>query len=202
MARVHGRSLGSSAPSSSEDRLRRSPPPEELARRTYRAYRRRQAEELVRLLPSEGVRPLYKRAREWARARDLHDGKDPMRTLLRYCEHLLPLPPFREWVRDTTKNADAHVRQLERAPDGDGAGSPLPLEVRSFDDRGSVWYATLSLYRAEEAWRGFIAFHRGPETPILRTAEIFREESPAEVRSRFRAFEPPALRAFLRSVRP
>ena len=68
-------------------------PPEELDRRTYRAYRRRQAGELLRLLPPDALRPLYKRARAWAREDGGHDLKDPMRTLLRFCEDLLPLPP-------------------------------------------------------------------------------------------------------------
>ena len=125
-----------------------------------------------------------------------------MRSLLRFCEELLPLPPFHVWLRDREANVDAHLRHLERGPDGDGAGDPFPAEVRSFRDGHDTWYATLGLYRAEGAWRGFVAFHRGPDTPVHRTAEIFREETPARVRSRFRAFQPAALRAFLRSVRP
>lgn len=202
MRRIEGRTGTSTAPPLPGGRLHEVGLPEELARRTYRAYRRRQAGELLRLLPDDAVRPLYKKAREWGREAGLHDGKDPMRTLLRYCEHILPLPPFREWLRDASSNAEAHVRQLERRPEGDGAKDPFPVEVRRFLAEGTTWYATLTLYRAVEAWRGFIAFHRGPDTAVHRTAEIFREESPAEVRARFRAFDPAALRAFLRSVRP
>lgn len=202
MVLLDERAAGSSAPPAQQDRLAGARLPEELARRTYRAYRRRQAAELLRLLPSGAARPLYAKARGWARSRGVHDEKDPMSTLLRYCEHILPLPPFRDWIGDASRNPDAHVRQLERRPDGEPATDSFPVEVRSFEEGGVVWYATLSLYRAGDAWRGFIAFHRGPDTPVFRTAEIFREESAAEVRSRFRTFEPPALEAFLRSVRP
>lgn len=183
---------------------RKGPPFRDLTRSTYRTYCRSQAAELLRLLPEDAVRPFYRKAREWAVAREIHDGKDPMASLLRYCRHVLPLPPFREWLRDAARNADAHVRELERRPRGDpdSGPEPFPAETRTFEAGEAVWTATLGLYRDGDAWRGFIAFGREPDTRTLRTAEIFREESPEEVRSRFRSFEPPALRAFLRSVRP
>lgn len=180
----------------------RGAPPESLARRAYRSYRRTQAAELLRLVPPAAVRSLYARAREWAVKGGFHDGKDPMDTLLRYCEHLLPLPPYRSWLRDASTHPTAHVRQLERRPGADPAAESVPVDVRSFDSGDATWFATLNLYRGPEAWRGFLAFHRGPDSPVHRTAEIFREDTPEGVRTRFRDFDAAALRAFLRSVRP
>lgn len=177
-------------------------PPEELSRRAYRSYRRTQAAELLRLVPPEAVRSLYVKARRWAVERGAHDGKDPMDTLLRYFEHLLPLPPFRSWLRDASRHPAAHVREHERRPAADPAAESVPVEVRSFECGDGTWFATLSLYRDREAWRGFLSFHRGADTPVHRTSEIFREESPEQVRTRFRGFDAAALRAFLRSVRP
>lgn len=174
-----------------------------VERSAYDAYVRRQAQELLDLVPREGLRSLYGRAREWARERGIHDGKDPMATLIRYCEEILPLPPFRVWLQDVARNADGHVAQMDRDPDGSvGAEDSLPLETRSFVDAGERWYAVLGVYRAREAWGGLIRFHRGPDTPVLHTASVFRGREPGEVADRFRSFDDSSLRAFLRSVRP
>lgn len=171
------------------------------ARRSYRAYRRRQAAELLDLVPSEAVRSLYARARSWAVERGQHDEKDPRATLLRFCEHLLPLPPFEVWhrhlLRSGTKSRAPSVRS-GTVQDDPGV---VEVDLRSFRSGDARWYATLSLFRGGRAWRGFITFHRGPDTSRLRTATIFREERRGEVRARFREFDEPALRAFLRSVR-
>lgn len=174
----------------------------ELKRRAYRSYRRRQAHALLGLIPPEGVRPLYARARAWAQDRGLHDGQDPMATLLRYSEEILPLPPFRVWLRDVLHRTDRHLAELGRGSDAvRPQEDSLPVEVRSVTVDGATWFATLSLFQAEGAWRGFLSFHRGSGTRMLRTAEIFREEGPEEIRHRFRSFDGPSLRAFLRSVR-
>jgi hypothetical protein len=52
------------------------------------------------------------------------------------------------------------------------------------------------------AWRGFIAFEDARSRDVHRTAVIFREWAPADVRERFMSFEPTALAAFLRSALP
>lgn len=176
--------------------------PDSLARRAYRAYRRTQAVGLLRLVPRETVRALYSAARDWAVERGVHDGKDPMDTLLRYCEELLPLPPYRDWLRDTADHPAAHLRELDRRPGADPADDFVPMEVCTFERGGTTWFATLNLYRDGRAWRGFVAFHRGPDSSVHRTADIFREESPERILSRFRTLDPAALRAFLRSVLP
>ncbi len=67
---------------------------------------------------------------------------------------------------------------------------------------GRRWYAGLDLFRAGEGWRGAITFHAGDGGRIHRTGEIFRGETPDDLRERFRSFDEPTLRAFLRSVLP
>jgi len=176
--------------------------PDLLAHRRYRAYRRAQAEGLVRLLPPDAVRPLYARARKWAVARGIHDAQDPMASFLRFCERLLPLPPFRVWREDAGAHPEAHVREMERRPGGDPELDGFPAEVRTFEVGDTSWQATLNLYRGGQAWRGTIAFQAGAGGAVHHTAEIFREESSEAVRARFREFDAPALRAFLRSARP
>ncbi|HET9947470.1 MAG TPA: hypothetical protein VFQ22_00965, partial [Longimicrobiales bacterium] len=61
----------------------------------YRAYRTRQARRLIQMLPREAVRPLYRRAIREGFGDE--SGSDPLGALVRYCESLLPLPPFAEW---------------------------------------------------------------------------------------------------------
>lgn len=173
------------------------------ARRSYRAYRRRQAAELLDLVPREAVRPLYRCARRWAVERDRHDPKDPMRTLLAYCESLLPLPPFSLWLDDAADHADAHLDELARSRPAVGADTPVAADARSFSSGDERWSATLNLYRASGAWRGFMAFRRAAgRGGSFRTAEVFRERAPRDVVARFRELDAGSLRAFLRSVRP
>lgn len=171
------------------------------ARRSYRAYRRRQAAELLDLVPDDAVRSLYARARAWATERHLHDPKDPRATLLRFCEHLLPLPPFEVWHRDLVHSGAKGHGGTSVSDAGRADSEAVEVDLRSFRSGDARWYATLSLFRGDRAWRGFITFHRGPDTSRLRTATIFREERREDVRARFKEFEEPALRAFLRSVR-
>lgn len=78
----------------------------------------------------------------------------------------------------------------------------VAVELRSFQASGETWYATLNLRSSGTVCRGFIAFHREDDPKVHRTADIFRERVAGEVRSKFRSFDEPALRAFLRSVRP
>lgn len=175
------------------------------SRAAHEAYCRRQAMRLLALLPSGAVRPLYARARAWATERGIHEGKDPLATLRGYCRELLPLPPYRAWVADVLANPDAHARApTNPGSDDDVAGEPDPVtvEVRPVRHDAETWYASLNVAPGDDAWRGFIAFHRGPDSRTYRTADVFRETTADDVRSRFRGFDDEALRAFLRSVLP
>ena len=164
----------------------------------YQAYRKRQARGLVRMLPKEAVRPLYRRA-----VRAGHgDGTstDPLATLVDYCETLLPLPPFERWCEDREASPTAHLLDLDDSAAAPTAESPATVEARTFDFDGRPWTAYLRSFRDETAWRGFIAFEERATQHVHRTALIFRESDPADLRERFLEFESVALGAFLRSA--
>ena len=167
----------------------------------YAAYRRRQARGLIRLLPREAIRPLYRRA--------LADGlgaeeasADPLGALLRYCEGLLPLPPFEDWLEDVRLNAAAHLHDLDDSAEAPTAEAPTTVEARRFAFEGDPWVAHLRSYRDGPTWRGYIAFEDAGANRVHRTALIFRESDPVDVRERFLGFDVAALQAFLRSALP
>jgi hypothetical protein len=166
----------------------------------YRAYRKRQARGLVRLLPKEAVRPLYRRA---LRA-GLGDAmsSDPLATLVDYCETLLPLPPFELWCEDRVASPAAHLLDLDDSAAAPTAEAPTTVEARVFDFEGTSWIAHLRSFRDGTAWRGFITFEERASRRVHKTALIFRESDPADLRERFLEFEAGALIAFLRSALP
>jgi hypothetical protein len=167
----------------------------------YRAYRSRQAQALVSFLPQDAIRPLYAEARAWAGKVGIQLGKDPLATLLLFLQELLPLPPFDVWLSDRTENLEAHLEEEFTSPPAQRRSSPpVTVESRPLSLGDSHWRATLSLFRRDEAWRGFISFRPVGDGPGVRTADIFREEDPEEIRSRFLAFNAHTLQAFLRSV--
>jgi hypothetical protein len=166
----------------------------------YRAYRERQARGLVGLLPKEAVRPLYRRA-----LRAGHGEKhstDPLATLVAYCETLLPLPPFERWCEDRAAYPTEHLRELDDSAAAPTAEAPTTVESRKFDVGGTPWLAHLRSFRDGDAWRGYIAFEEQVSRSVHRTALIFRESDPADLRERFLEFETVALTAFLRSALP
>jgi hypothetical protein len=166
----------------------------------YRAYRKRQARGLVGLLPKEAVRPLYRRA-----LRAGHGEKqatDPLATLVEYCETLLPLPPFERWCEDRAASPSAYLRDLDDSAAAPTAEAPTTVETRGFDVGGTSWIAHLRSFRDGDAWRGYIAFEEQESRSVHRTALIFRESDPADLRERFLDFETVALSAFLRSALP
>jgi len=177
------------------------PPGDEELLVRYHAYRLRQARALVRLLPREVIRPMYRSA---LRMKEVHDAgaDDPLAALLRYCEELLPLPPFDLWKDDVAQNPEAHLRDLDDSPDAPTAMAPATLEARRIDHGGATWIAHLRSFRDSDAWRGHIAFEQRPSGKVHRTALIFREVGPAELRERFLSFETDTLQAFLRSALP
>ncbi|MEC9242031.1 MAG: hypothetical protein VYA48_05180, partial [Gemmatimonadota bacterium] len=66
----------------------------------YEEYCRQQVFLLLKIIPREAVRPLYRRARTWATERGVHESEDPMSTLRLFCREILPLPPFDAWLLD------------------------------------------------------------------------------------------------------
>jgi hypothetical protein len=174
--------------------------PSDLER--YRAYRRRQAELLPTLIPREGLRPLYRAAREWALDRGISWGKDPLVLLHRYCDEvLLPLPPFDEWLAGQDRWGSDPAAPESAAQGSRPLAEPVLLSVQRFAHGERDWTAGLTVLRRPGGWSGHIAFSDG-EGLVARSAEIFLEEDLGELRSRFDSFEPNTLSAFLRSALP
>jgi len=169
----------------------------------YEEYCRRQAKSLVSILPKEAIRPLYARAREWGRTEGKEVEKDPLATFMLFIRELLPLPPRGIWEQDRAAHLDAHVKEEFDSPAAHHRASPpVTVESRGMEIDGRRWRATLNLFRKDEAWRGFIVFNPLGESVSVRTADIFREEDPDEIRNRFLGFHNQTLQAFLRSVLP
>ena len=174
----------------------------EVLRFRYLAYRRRHADRLVRLIPREGVRELYGQARDWAIEQGFHDGRDPMATLTRFAEHLLPLPPFELWLADRASHPLRHIEDSSETSPASPTARPAKVEERRFDCEGRTWVASLHVFTAGNRWRGFLRFRQSGHTRRYHTAHIFLEETAREVRRSFREFDGAALGAFLRSVLP
>lgn len=171
----------------------------------YAAYRRRQALRLVQMLPRDAIRPLYRRARDDARAADrLADGgeADPLALLGSFCEALLPLPPFEVWLADLRTHPAGHFADLEESADGPTAEAPSTMGVRPIVVAGRPWRAHLRSFRDAGLWRGYISFEEGGSGRVHRTAAVFCETEAGELRDRFFSFEETALEAFLRSALP
>ncbi len=168
----------------------------------YLAYRRRHADRLVRLIPRDAVRDLYGKARDWAVAEGVHDSRDPMATLTRFAEHLLPLPPFEVWLADRTVHPIRHIEDSSRTSPVSPPAQPARVEERRFDYEGRIWIASLHVFAVGTRWRGFLRFRQSGHARRYHTAHIFLEETAREVRRSFRGFDGAALGAFLRSVLP
>jgi hypothetical protein len=119
-----------------------------------------------------------------------------------FCGQLLPLPPFDVWRDDMARNADAYLVDLEEAMEGPTADAPSTVEIRTFDYAGRSWIARLRAFREEGLWRGYIAFQEDGTGGVHRTATVFCEDEPGELRERFLSFEPIAIEGFLRSALP
>ena len=175
-------------------------PAEVELREEYADYVERQARQLVALLPREAIRPLYRAARADRSLDTVPD--DPLAKLTAYCGRLLPLPPFHVWVDDVRRNPEAHLAELDEAPDAPTALAPATLVSRRLTRGAGRWVARLRGYRDGDTWRGFIAFEDSASGTVHRTTTIFRETDPRDLRRRFLAFEPGTLEAFLRSALP
>ena len=166
----------------------------------YEVYRRRQARGLLSMVPPAAIRPLYRRA--------LREGfgsegdSDPIGALVAYCERLLPLPPFETWCDDVRQNPAAHLHDVAESAEAPSAEAPVTVETRTFIYADHPWTAHLRSFRDGVTWRGFIAFEDQQSSRVHRTALIFQELDPVDVRDRFLSFESTALCAFLRSALP
>ena len=67
---------------------------------------------------------------------------------------------------------------------------------------GETWTAALSLFRDGVVWRGFIGFRQAPSDAGVRTAHIFCEEDPKDIREGFMNLTFHTLQALLRSALP
>ncbi len=179
-----------------------SRPSDSALRRRYVEYCQGQASALLGLLPKDAIRPLYRKAREWATARGLHENKDPMATLVRYCRELLPLPPFEPWLDDYELHRTAYLQLAAEGPLHARTVEPVMVDVREVTLDGRTWTAGLSLFRDGAVWRGFIGFRQTAADPGVRTAAIFCEEDPKEIRERFTNLAFHTVQAFLRSALP
>ena len=166
----------------------------------YQAYRRRQAAKLLHVMPREAVRELYGQARDWARQRGLHDGRDPMATIQRFAMEILPLPPFDVWLEDRRRHPISHLEEYSDDPHAPPVGRPGRIDTRAFRHGGRAWKVSLHVFREREAWRGFLEFEEKAGGPGYKTANIFREDSATQVRRRFEDFDDGTLSAFLLSV--
>ena len=153
-------------------------------------------------MPRDGVRPLYRKAREWAVARGLHESKDPMITLHRYCRELLPLPSFDVWLVDYETHRLAHLKADAPYSHAGEPSEPVTVELREVEHGSDRWQAALDVYRDEDLWRGYIRFHRDATEAPVRTGDIFCEDDLQDVRNRFLTFTSATLSAFLRSILP
>lgn len=192
-------------------------------RSLYQHYCDNEARELLGLLPREGLRALWGRARERASAPETgregsNSGELPLNALelLRAeARDLLPLPPYDVWVKAyvTARAAFLERMGIATAPERRG---PVTVAVRPVN---AIWWAHLNMERCDRGWVGHIAFHTGADALLPdashpegtagavrggggRTADIFRAESPEEIRERFRGFTVHTLEAFFRSVTP
>jgi len=176
------------------------PPGLDGLRGLYERYCDRQARDLLHLIPREGLRALYRAARDSAAdPADTHVGPaDPMALVVRYARDILPLPPFPVWLDAYLNDRRPFLAALEiqTAP---MRREPVLVEVRPASDG---WMAQLHLFLREGRWGGFLQFTREDEPCDYRTADIFRGEDPEELRRRFREFRSATLDAFLRSVLP
>jgi hypothetical protein len=229
---------GSSYPGGTTDRsrIRRGsarpfdPGVPETLRSLYERYCDTEARELLALIPREGLRSLWGRARERAIAGEgkdaagLRPGEPPMEALewLRAeARDLLPLPPYESWVKAYVTGRAAFLERMGIASVPERSG-PVTVAVRPVN---AIWWAHLNMERRDFGWVGHIAFHMGADAAVpdgaagaaagaaggagasgsnggFRTTDIFRGESPEEIRDSFREFTSHTLEGFLRSVHP
>jgi len=159
----------------------------------------------LHLIPREGIRPLYAEARAWARREGIHNGRDPMDSLLRYLLRTLPLPPFEVWQNDVRTRRFEYAVRACSAPDAEERAQEVSVDSRTFHHYRRPWSAGLHVYRDGRGWRGFISFAptgRDNAQAAVRTANIFVDSDPIAIRKRFRSYRETMLTGLLRSALP
>ncbi len=96
----------------------------------------------MHLMPRDAVRPMVRAAR--AAGFDVA-GEESLDLLTRFCESLLPLPPFLVWEADRLENPDAHLIDLDDAPEAPTAQAPAT--VVGAPDVVSRWVGLARLHR-------------------------------------------------------
>ncbi|MEZ4416951.1 MAG: hypothetical protein R3E10_14465 [Gemmatimonadota bacterium] len=184
----------------------RTPAPSDSpVRAAYDRYLDRQCQAFLQLIPRDGIRPLYARARTWAAERGLHESKDPMAGLLAFCRAHLPLPSFRVWQADLAANPGAHAEDAFRLPRSEEDRAPNRIAVRWIEHGGARWRVGLNVFHDDGAWRGYIDFLEEAPTGrprAYRTTSVFCEPQLATVEEVFAEFRDDALAGFLRSALP
>jgi len=132
-----------------------------------------------------------------------HDSEtDSLNLLLRFCESILPLPPFDIWLEDFRDHPRSHLDDMDRSAEVPSSSTPATLETRRLVRGPDAWTVRLRGFRDGGVWRGYIAFEEQASGRVHRTALIFRERDAWDLRERFLGFEPATLEAFLRSSLP
>ena len=168
----------------------------------YEEYCRQQVFLLLKIIPREAVRPLYRRARTWATERGIHESEDPMSTLRIFCREILPLPSFDAWLLAYETHRLAHVSTGLGVLPLPESMEPVAVEFRRLEHEAEAWRGTLEVYRGGDVWRGLIRFQRDGEDGHFRTSEIFREDDLQALRDRFISFTASIMISFLRSTLP
>ena len=102
----------------------------EVLRARYEAYCAQQAAALPGLLPREGVRAPYRRAR-----RSPNRSRTPLALLVAHCRTLLPLPPFDVWLEDYLRDRGPYLESLD-VLGGPRREAPVMVEVRRLQHQG------------------------------------------------------------------
>ena len=191
----------------SEIRWRRTARPESSAslRAAYQRYLEREAQAFLRMIPREGIRPLYAEARAWAARMGLHEGKDPMASLIAFCKTSLPLPPFGVWLEDFRAHPASHAEATSEHALSEEDRVPSQVAIRQLEFRGRSWTAGLNVFHEGGNWRGFISFQSADGSrpcASVRTSTVFCETRLDTVTRVFEDFTPTTLSGFLRSVLP
>jgi hypothetical protein len=200
-------------PYSGYDRPRTLGVVEQALREDYERYLVRQSQAFLSLVPREGIRPLYASARLWAKEQGIHEPRNPMPSLLSFCRARLPLPTFEVWLQDYRTCRMAYAVEAASTPLSDADRAPKQIQTRGLEHNRRRWFAGLHLFKDGPTWRGYISFREarsptrsagptGASTPEFRTADIFCENDPVDIQTRFAEYRAETLRGFLRSTLP
>ena len=140
------------------------------SRTAYERYRIGEAMAFLHMIPKEGIRPLYSEARVWARREGVHNGTDPMDSLLRFLLVKLPLPSFDAWRADVALRPFEYAVRECSAPDAAERAHEVTVDSRTFHHYRRPWSAGLHMYQDGRGWRGFISFAPAASQPTASAA--------------------------------